>query len=81
MNTGVDKATGLQKVLKIHGEIHTGNVVWVWDYKNDCPKKKSEMTKAEYAANKKYHKGKGQLHRIGADKIEYGEKPTNNNNP
>jgi len=68
---------GLIRVLKIHGEIHAGDVVWVWDYKNDCPRKKSEMTKSEYAANKRYHKEKGILKSINIDeKIEWG-KPLN----
>jgi hypothetical protein len=67
-------AKGLQMVLKIHGEIHAGDVVWVWDYKNDCPKKKSEMTKAEYRANKKHHREKGFIHPIGLDKVEYGKR-------
>jgi hypothetical protein len=69
------KNMGLEQVLKIHGEIHAGDVVWVWDYKNDCPKKKSEMTKAEYLANKKVHKNKGRLEPIDKDgKVEYGPK-------
>lgn len=67
-------ATGLQKILKIHGEIHVGDIVWVWDYKNDCPRKKSEMTKAEYRATRKQHKEKGFILPIGNDKIEYGKK-------
>lgn len=67
-------ADGLQQVLKIHGEIHAGDVVWVWDYKNDCPRKKSEMTKSEYRANKKVHKEKGLIIQVGIDKVDYGEK-------
>lgn len=68
--------SGLQTVLKIHGEIHAGDVIWVWDYTNDCPKKKSEMTKAEYRANKKYHKEKGILRSVDPDsKIGWGKKP------
>jgi len=69
-------ANGLQKVLKIHGEIHAGDVVWVWDYTNDCPKKKSDMTAAEYKANKKHHKEKGMIVPIGLDKVEYGKPQT-----
>lgn len=67
-------ANGLQQVLKIHGEIHAGDVVWVWDYVNNCPRKKSEMTKAEYRANKKVHKEKGFILPVGNDKVEYGKK-------
>ena len=65
---------GLEMVLKIHGEIHAGDVIWVWDYTNDCPRKKSEMTTSEYRKNKKKHKEKGMIVTIGDDKIEYGKK-------
>lgn len=65
---------GLQKVLKIHGELRAGNITWVWDYKNDCPKKKSDMTPKEYEENKEYHKRKGILIQIGKGKIEYSKK-------
>lgn len=65
---------GLEQILKIHGQIHAGDVTWVWDYANDCPKKKSEMTKKEFAAAIKAHKNKGVLQHIGHDKIEYSKK-------
>lgn len=65
---------GLEQVLKIHGQIHAGNVTWVWDYANDCPKKKSDMTKAEFKAAVKAHKEKGVLYSVGIDKIEYSKK-------
>lgn len=66
--------TGLQKILKIHGEMKVNDTVWVWDYANNCPKLKSEMTKAEYKRNKNYHENKGVLRQIGLDKVEYGKK-------
>jgi major membrane immunogen (membrane-anchored lipoprotein) len=50
--------TGLQKILKQVGSmIVTGedgkNVVWLWDYANDKPRLKSEMTKKEIKASEK----------------------------
>lgn len=50
--------TGLQKILKLHGEVKVKGqngetVVWVWDYMNDKPRKKSEMTKQEIADSKR----------------------------
>jgi len=64
---------GLQRVLKTHGEIRAGIVVWVWDYKNNCAKKKSEMTEREYRENKKMHKEKGFINPISTDKVDYGK--------
>lgn len=66
--------SGLQRVLKTHGRIKVGDIYWCWDYKNDCPRKESEMTETEIKANKKYHKEKGLLRQIGIDKVEYGPK-------
>ncbi len=50
--------SGLKKILKatggmiVEGEDGT-KAVWVWDYKNDKPKLKSEMTKDEIKENEK----------------------------
>lgn len=49
---------GLQKILKMYGSIKATDtngktVVWIWDYVNDQPRLKSEMTKQELAANEK----------------------------
>lgn len=50
--------SGLQKILKSTGEMHitdaTGKkTVWIWDYANDKPRIKSEMTGEEIAASKR----------------------------
>ena len=42
--------TGLQKLLKMYGSMKITNeqgksVLWVWDYKNEKARIKSEMTK------------------------------------
>lgn len=66
--------TGLQKILKTHGEIKAGDVLWVWDYANNCPKKRTDMTDQEYKDNKKHHKEKGFISPLKLDKVEYGKK-------
>lgn len=50
--------SGLAKICKIYGSIdvkdHYGNkVIWLYDYANDRPRLKSEMTKEEIAASEK----------------------------
>jgi len=50
--------SGLSKMCKLFGSIEAtdnyGNkVTWVWDYKNDKPRLKSEMTKEEIAESEK----------------------------
>ena len=50
--------SGLAKICKMYGSIEAVNangkkVVWVWDYANDKPRLKSEMTKEELAASEK----------------------------
>lgn len=49
--------SGLQKILKEYGTVKVkGNdgtvVVWMWDYENDVPRRKSEMTAKELRANR-----------------------------
>jgi hypothetical protein len=49
---------GLEKVLKLYGQlqVNDGNgnkVTWVWDYANNKPCKKSEMTDEEFVASEK----------------------------
>jgi len=49
---------GLQNILKIYGEMIVRGqdgreVVWVWDYKNNKPRIKSEMTKEEIKESEK----------------------------
>ena len=50
---------GLQKLCKMYGSINAGNdkdgkpVIWLWDYKNDKPRLKSEMTKEEIRESEK----------------------------
>lgn len=50
--------TGLQKVCKLYGRIDVVDssghkVVWLWDYKNDKPRLRSEMTADEIAESEK----------------------------
>lgn len=45
--------TGLQKILKLYGEMEISGIKWVWDYANDKPVKKKEMTKEQFAASEK----------------------------
>ena len=50
--------SGLQRLLKMYGEMKIANsegksVLWAWDYKNDKPRIKSEMTKQELAESEK----------------------------
>ena len=66
--------SGLQKILKIHGQIHAGEVTWVWDYATDSPRKKSDMTKKEFNAAIKAHKEKGILRDPTDGRVEYGPK-------
>lgn len=44
---------GLAKLCKLYGSMKINNVLWVWDYVNDKPRIKSEMTKQEIEANEK----------------------------
>jgi len=43
--------TGLQKILKRHGKMKVGDVLWQWDYATDQPRRASEMTLAEKVAS------------------------------
>lgn len=43
--------TGLQKILKRHGKMKVGDVLWQWDYATDQPRIASEMTPAEKRAS------------------------------
>lgn len=50
--------SGLQRVLKMYGSMTVQGsegkkVVWVWDYANDKPRIKSEMTAEEIAASER----------------------------
>jgi len=49
---------GLARICKLYGQIdmtdENGNkVVWLWDYANDKPRLKSQMTKEEIMASEK----------------------------
>lgn len=44
---------GLQRILKMYGEINVQGVIWVWDYKQDKARLKSEMTKEEWIESEK----------------------------
>ena len=47
--------SGLARILKMYGEMTVQSegksVLWVWDYANDKPRIKSEMTKEELEAS------------------------------
>ena len=50
--------SGLQKILKLYGRMdftdeHGNKATWLWDYANDKPMLKSEMTKEMIAASEK----------------------------
>jgi hypothetical protein len=49
---------GLARICKMYGSMElsdsNGNkVIWLWDYANDKPRLKSEMSKEEIKANEK----------------------------
>jgi hypothetical protein len=44
---------GLARLCKVYGTMKINNVEWVWDWVNDKPRIKSEMTKDEYMASEK----------------------------
>ena len=49
---------GLAKLCKLYGSMkvtdaHGKTITWVWDYANDKPRLKSEMTKEELMASEK----------------------------
>ena len=50
--------SGLAKICKMYGSIEVSDsdgkkVIWLWDYKNDKPRLKTEMTKEEIAESEK----------------------------
>ncbi len=45
--------SGLQKILKIYGRMIIGGVLWVWDYANERPVIRAEMSKEEWAASER----------------------------
>lgn len=49
---------GLQKVLKEYGYMSINGIMWIWDYVNDKPRIKSEMTKGEISASEKIRRQK-----------------------
>jgi hypothetical protein len=49
---------GLAKICKLYGQMEIigrdgKSVIWLWDYVNDKPRLKSEMTKEEIKASEK----------------------------
>jgi len=50
--------SGLQRILKDHGFMNVNGVMWAWDYVNDLPRIKSEMTKDEISASEKIRRKK-----------------------
>lgn len=49
---------GLARICKMYGSIEVSDengkkITWLWDYKNDKPRLKSEMTKEEIAESNK----------------------------
>ena len=45
--------TGLQRICKAHGSIKVFGIVWVWDYANDKPRLKKDMTPEEIKASER----------------------------
>ena len=50
--------SGLEKICKMYGsmeviDINGQKVTWLWDYANDKPRLKTEMTKEEIMASEK----------------------------
>ena len=50
--------SGLQRMLKDHGFMTVNGVMWAWDYVNDLPRIKSDMTKDEISASEKIRRQK-----------------------
>lgn len=53
-----NKMSGLARICKIYGSMKVRGadgkeVTWLWDYANDKPRLKTEMTKDEIAASNK----------------------------
>jgi hypothetical protein len=44
---------GLSRICKMYGSLNVNGVVWIYDYVNDKPRLKSEMTKEEIIASEK----------------------------
>jgi major membrane immunogen (membrane-anchored lipoprotein) len=49
---------GLARICKMYGSMEVSDangkkITWLWDYKNDKPRLKSEMTKEEIAESEK----------------------------
>jgi len=49
---------GLARICKMYGSMEVSDangkkVIWLWDYANDKPRLKEEMTKEEIAASEK----------------------------
>jgi len=44
---------GISKICKMYGSIKIQGYLWLWDYVNDKPRLKSEMTKEEIKASEK----------------------------
>ena len=45
--------TGLQRICKMYGSMKVGDAVWVWDYANDKPRLKKDMTLEEIKASER----------------------------
>jgi hypothetical protein len=44
---------GLARICKMYGSLNVNGVEWIYDYVNDKPRLKSEMTKEEIIASEK----------------------------
>lgn len=44
---------GLRDMCKLFGQMTINGTLWVWDYAKDKPVKKSEQSKADWAASEK----------------------------
>lgn len=45
--------SGLRRLCKLYGSMQIQGVMWVWDYANDKPVKKSEMTHEQWCASER----------------------------
>jgi hypothetical protein len=47
------KMGGLARLCRMYGQMNINGVIWIWDYVNEEPRIKSEMTKEEIAESEK----------------------------
>ena len=70
---------GLARICKMYGSMEVTDkngkkVTWLWDYFNDKPRLKTEMTKDEITASEK-SKWMNVKSQLDSEKQDYGNKP------